>query len=342
MTLAQAAARFDNAWNDDTDRQEPDVAWLSPCNPLAVSIFADRAYLRMELAEDAAAAGLRVARTGEIGTLLAAAKDQALGDLVLVDCPVVEAAEMAALSLLDARVAKTGAQMVVSTSMGSLDDVFGCLDQSAPQILVSPGRAERVVALGHVLSMPEMAARGGRVRELSDHDRSSLLRLTQQVGAIAQRLEALSGSPAGSDKVEASAFAFDAEGMRDRATQRLVRGARPSLPDPRLVRKIIRQRQLRARFFEGELFADPAWDMLLDLTAARSEHKRVSVTSLCIASGVPPTTALRWISQMTDAGLLCRAEDATDRRRAFIALSDKAAENMAQYFAEIEAAALPV
>lgn len=342
MTLVQAATRFDFGWSEDADGREADVAWLSPCNPLAVSIFADRAYLRMELAEDAAAAGLRVARTGEIATLLASAVDHPLGDLVLIDCPVLEAAELAALALLDARVAKTGAQMVVSTSMGSLDDVFGCLDQSAAQILVSPARAERVIALGHILSMPEMAARVGRVRELSDHDRMSLLRLTQQVGAIAQRLEALSGTAADTGRVEASAFAFDATGERDPATKRLIRGARPSLPDPRLVRRIIRQRQIRARFFEGDLFADPAWDMLLDLTAARSEHKRVSVTSLCIASGVPPTTALRWISQMTDAGLLCRAEDATDRRRAFIALSDKAAENMAYYFAEIEAAALPL
>ncbi|MFN3456909.1 MAG: MarR family transcriptional regulator [Novosphingobium sp.] len=342
MTLVQAATRFDYGWCEDADRPETDVAWLSPCNPLAVSIFADRAYLRTELAEDAAAAGLRVARTGEVASLLGASGQVPLGDIVLIDCPVLEAAEMAALALLDAQVAKSGAQMVVSTSMGSLDDVFGCLDQSAAQILVSPARAERVIALGHILLMPEMAARAGRVRELSDHDRMSLLRLTQQVGAIAQRLEALSGTAADTGRVEASAFAFDATGERDPATKRLIRGARPSLPDPRLVRRIIRQRQLRARFFEGDLFADPAWDMLLDLTAARSEHKRVSVTSLCIASGVPPTTALRWISQMTDAGLLCRAEDATDRRRAFIALSDKAADNMAHYFAEIEAAALPV
>jgi DNA-binding MarR family transcriptional regulator len=114
-----------------------------------------------------------------------------------------------------------------------------------------------------------------------------------------------------------------------------VRTPRPALPDPRLVRRIIHQRQLRARYFGGDLFADPAWDILLDLTAARAEHTRVSVTSLCIASGVPPTTALRWIAQMTDAGLLDRVEDETDRRRAFIALSDKAAEAMARYFAEL-------
>jgi DNA-binding MarR family transcriptional regulator len=75
--------------------------------------------------------------------------------------------------------------------------------------------------------------------------------------------------------------------------------------------------------------------MLLDLTAARAEHTRVSVTSLCIASGVPPTTALRWIGQMTEAGLLQRIEDETDRRRAFITLTDKAADAMARYFADL-------
>ena len=92
---------------------------------------------------------------------------------------------------------------------------------------------------------------------------------------------------------------------------------------------------MRAKFFDSELFADPAWDMLLDLTAARVERTRVSGTSLCIASGGPPTTALRWITQLVDAGLLERQQDEVERRRAFIALTDKAAEAMARYFAEL-------
>lgn len=108
--------------------------------------------------------------------------------------------------------------------------------------------------------------------------------------------------------------------------------ARPPLPEPRLVRRIIRQRQLRARFFPADMFADPVWDMLLDLTAAAAENTRVSVTSLCIASGVPPTTALRWITQMTEAGLLIRLEDHTDKRRAFITLTDVSISSMARYF----------
>ncbi|WP_240957081.1 winged helix DNA-binding protein [Pseudopontixanthobacter vadosimaris] len=153
---------------------------------------------------------------------------------------------------------------------------------------------------------------------------------------MANRLEAMAaGVSSGS-----SAFRFESPGSDYRSadgdgSDRLVRASKPPLPDPRLLRRIIRQRQLRARFFDGDLFADPAWDILLDLTAARVEHLRVSVTSLCIASGVPPTTALRWISQMVDAGLLERVEDETDRRRAFIALTDKAADSMARYFVEL-------
>ena len=192
-----------------------------------------------------------------------------------------------------------------------------------------------MIALGRTL-----ARAGNRVRELSEEDRLALLRLTEQVGQIAQKLEALSSGSA-SAAAQHSAFRFDGtsdESRLDDGTDRLVRAARPPLPDPRLVRKIIRQRQLRARFFEGDLFADPAWDMLLDLTAARAEHVRVSVTSLCIASGVPPTTALRWIGQMTDAGLLQRVDDETDRRRAFITLTDKAADAMARYFSELGSA----
>lgn len=105
------------------------------------------------------------------------------------------------------------------------------------------------------------------------------------------------------------------------------------MPNPRLVREIIRRRQARAKFFDPALFADPAWDMLLDLAAAHAEQRRVSVTSLCIASGVPPTTALRWIRQMTDAGLFERVEDPSDKRRVFISLTGKAREAMARYFA---------
>lgn len=104
-----------------------------------------------------------------------------------------------------------------------------------------------------------------------------------------------------------------------------------------MIRQIIRQRQMRDRFFDRELFGDPVWDMLLDLAAATSEGCRVSVTSVCIASRVPQSTALRWIGLMTARGLLRRVEDPDDRRRAFIALTDDAVSAMARYFESLGA-----
>jgi hypothetical protein len=251
--------------------------------PLAVSIFADRAPLRDEIREDVAAAGLAVRECGSLEALLEG-EVQALGEVVLLDCPRVSGAELAALSRLDVRAARSGAHLVISTTVAALDDVFACCDQSAPQILVDPSRAERIIALGRVLArVPNL-----RLRELAEDERLTLLRLTEQVGQIAARLERL-GTDEASARWKPAAFRFESPapayagpGGENGA---LVRAPRPPLPDPRLVRTMIRHRQLRARFFEGELFADPAWDILLDLTAARAEHARDSVTSLCIASG---------------------------------------------------------
>ena len=54
-------------------------------------------------------------------------------------------------------------------------------------------------------------------------------------------------------------------------------------------------------FYES-IFADPAWDMLLDLMEAEIEQPRVAVSSLCIAAAVPATTALRWLKTLTEPG----------------------------------------
>ena len=106
-----------------------------------------------------------------------------------------------------------------------------------------------------------------------------------------------------------------------------------------VVRQVIRARRVRARYFDELLFADPAWDMLLDLLQAEIAQHRVPVSSLCIAAAVPPTTALRWIKTMTDAGLFLRRADPHDGRRVFVELSPGASEAMRRYFGELSAAA---
>ena len=101
------------------------------------------------------------------------------------------------------------------------------------------------------------------------------------------------------------------------------------------MRSVIRARRLRSRFFEEELFADPAWDMLLDLRQAEIAQLRVPVSSLCIAAAVPATTALRWLKTMTDKGIFLRRADPHDGRRVFVELSPAASQAMRRYFAEV-------
>ncbi|MGE5953090.1 MAG: MarR family transcriptional regulator [Qipengyuania vulgaris] len=301
---------------------------------LSVSVLADREAVRVQMRCDAEAAGFRVLECcglDEFGS----GSGSALGDLVLIDCASPDASVMALLSRLDMRAGKSGAQLVVSTTMDALDAVFGCFTMSGAQILVEPGRGDRIIAIGRVLAhVPNL-----RLRELGEEDRLMLLRLTEQVGSIAQRLEGLSSQVGAGQREGGGAFRLESPtpGWHAQGDEYVVdkSKAAPRLPGGALIRKLIRQRQARAQFFDAELFADPAWDILLDLAAARAERRQVCVTSLCIAAGVPATTALRWISQMVDADLLVRIPDPHDRRRAHIALADATADAIARYFAAI-------
>ncbi len=98
------------------------------------------------------------------------------------------------------------------------------------------------------------------------------------------------------------------------------------------VRAILKMRRNRARFFKADLFADPAWDILLDLYAAELAQQRVAVTSACHAAAVPATTALRWIGQLEREGLINRRADPMDGRRQFLMLSNEGLEAMNAYF----------
>jgi DNA-binding MarR family transcriptional regulator len=106
------------------------------------------------------------------------------------------------------------------------------------------------------------------------------------------------------------------------------------------VRGVIRARRLRSQYFSPELFADPAWDMLLDLLQAEIAQLRVPVSSLCIAAAVPATTALRWLKAMVTQGLIIRRNDPHDGRRVFVELASPTSDALHRYFAEVEQAAV--
>ena len=103
--------------------------------------------------------------------------------------------------------------------------------------------------------------------------------------------------------------------------------------DAGFVRALIRERQQRSALFGADLFADPVWDMMLDLLAARLEGRAVRTSSLCIAAGVPTTTALRWVRILTERGLFVRVPDPLDGRGVLIELSDDTAERLLAHLA---------
>lgn len=101
------------------------------------------------------------------------------------------------------------------------------------------------------------------------------------------------------------------------------------------VRTEIRNRRSRARYFSQELFADPAWDILLDLFEAELLSRQISVSSACAAASVPSSTAIRWLSSMVKRGLLVRRADPGDGRRTLVELAPDTSIAMHRYFTDM-------
>jgi len=100
-------------------------------------------------------------------------------------------------------------------------------------------------------------------------------------------------------------------------------------------KRIYRQRRKRDNVFDVEgLFAEPGWDMLLDLFAAHLSKKYISITSACLAAHVPATTGLRWIHVLEEAGLVERTQDPADARRTFVRLTPDAVAKLTKVLAD--------
>lgn len=104
-------------------------------------------------------------------------------------------------------------------------------------------------------------------------------------------------------------------------------------------RRMINERYRRFQYFDGHLFSDPAWDIMLELFVAEIEMREVPVTNLCFTSNVPDTTVLRWIKTLCHEELVVRHKDKVDKRRVLVQLTRPAADAMRRYVEEQMAAA---
>jgi DNA-binding MarR family transcriptional regulator len=151
------------------------------------------------------------------------------------------------------------------------------------------------------------------------------------------------------------AFPDDAEPDSDEATRSKLDSIQEQLDDLRarllahptndavdaatlgqLAREIVRSRRRRARVFgQTGLFGEPAWDILLGLYVAAEAQQRLNVSAVCELSGVPQSTALRWLEKLERDGWVRRDPDPLDRRRSWMLLTERASNLIRAYLTEI-------
>ena len=305
-----------------------EVASLANYDPdeRRVSIFADS---RTGLADALAVAeqvGARVLFSGSAAAASERLNDYPPGDVVLVDIAHgTDAAMQVMLDRLDALARHEQTPMLINVAPECLDDVAARMTAPSVTIMSQATRSDWIASLA-------ITGRPGALifHDIAVDDTLRLQRFADEVQRIARTLADMVGNDppgmrAGNDGL--IGFRADPIGFSPQPAGSVTANE---------VRAMIRARRTRDRFFRSDLFADPAWDMLLDLLAARLEHMRVAVSSLCIAAAVPPTTALRWIKTLSDAGMFVRVADPRDGRRVFIALSDATAAAMTNCLAAMK------
>ena len=205
---------------------------------------------------------------------------------------------------------------VVAAPSSLLDRLGAHAVDPGLEVIVDADEADRSAALAVAMSGAGQADRLSDVG--ADKNAARLRQLSEEVSRIASTLARLSTGPAA-------------------ASSRPLPTPIEALPpiSAETVRAVIRARRLRSRYFHEELFADPAWDMLLDLLQAEAAQLRVPVSSLCIAAAVPATTALRWLKTMVQQGIFVRRADPHDGRRVFVELAPEASAALRGYFAEV-------
>jgi len=224
------------------------------------------------------------------------------------------------LTLVNRDVAQGRYAAVVSAPSELIDPIVARLLDSDVEIVIDGDDAQRAAALAIATSNHGTALRISDIS--SDHSAERLRQLSDEVGRIAATLSRLSSVPS----------------TASRASEAPPPSTLPPLSAD-TIRAVIRARRLRAHYFPESLFADPAWDMLLDLLQAEISQLRVPVSSLCMAAAVPATTALRWLNSLVQKGMFIRRSDPHDGRRVFVELSPESSGALRRYFAEVEKAA---
>lgn len=183
----------------------------------------------------------------------------------------------------------------------------------SPPRLRSAGRS---VSLRN--SLPQMDAMNDDSRGDAPHKTITLS--DNEIRAAARLLNAIVGDDRGKELAKLTPVTFQSTVSPDRAV--LIERAQQTFVN----------RARRSKNFNADMFGEAAWDMLLALYVTENAAWH-TVTGLINLSGVPPTTALRWLDFLEKKEeLVSRRPSRSDGRVHLVELTDKARDALDAYF----------
>jgi hypothetical protein len=112
----------------------------------------------------------------------------------------------------------------------------------------------------------------------------------------------------------------------------------PALSLLEIAKRLVAERKALSDLSDADVFTNGPTNMLLDLYIHSWLNKRVSVSSLTIASCIPPTTALRYIDHFEQTKLVTKTGDDTDGRRVWVALTHASFARVTDYLTKVSRA----
>ncbi len=190
----------------------------------------------------------------------------------------------------------------------------------------SPDRGKNPATKGFTETDPQE----NRCQQGSEDVRKIVTLTERELRAAAQLLSSLAGLDGDRGRELTKILEKAARTGRYHDRELLVERARQTFAD----------RSYRSQFFNSVMFGEAAWDMLLALYVTERSGARHTVSGLVNLSGVPPTTALRWLDFLRQEQLVTRRSNPTDRRVVYIELTDEGLKALDEYFSATMAATM--
>ncbi len=159
---------------------------------------------------------------------------------------------------------------MVWASLETLETAYAMLPVSRCHFLIDPTDAEVMLIMSGAIKRGKMDQVHGGNREI---EFSALHRISDELADFAKTLARIAEQDEDTAMIGLAEKPISFRPAPAAVMHPFIDApaAHASLMSPALIREAIKLRRLRDSYFPADLFADPAWDILLDLFAARLE-----------------------------------------------------------------------